>query len=113
MAQTTVPASTPLYVVTYYETAPGAASAPALQNTITPAAAFTRYADSTAAEPGAVSLQVLDDSERPSRYVVLEVWQNASAFQQHRAAAATRQLGQDIAPWLNGPPDQRIHTRFE
>ncbi len=98
-----------VYVVTYFETvkvqpAPAAA---------TPLAVLSHYRDNTAHEAGAVDVKVLGDVDRPGRYVVVEQWDSADSFKQHASAASTVQMKQDLAPWLAGPGDQRIHSMFQ
>ncbi|CAG4887980.1 putative quinol monooxygenase [Paraburkholderia saeva] len=100
----------PLYVVTYYELLPASQPVP---EGARPPLIFADYVAKAASEPGAVSFRVLDDAERHSRYVVLEVWANRDAFDQHRKAQSTLALRQQIGGWLVGPSDQRIHGRMQ
>jgi quinol monooxygenase YgiN len=100
----------PLYVVTYYELIPASQPVP---EGARPPVIFADYVAKAASEPGAVSFKVLDDAERRSRYVVLEVWANGDAFDRHRRAESTLALRQQIGGWLVGPSDQRIHGRMQ
>jgi quinol monooxygenase YgiN len=100
----------PLYVVTYYELVPAGQPSPAGAQ---PAAIFSRYVAKAAAEPGAVSFRVLNDAERHSRYVVLEVWATGDSFSTHRQAESTLALKREIGGWQIGPSDQRVHGRMQ
>ncbi|MFL9913121.1 putative quinol monooxygenase [Paraburkholderia sp. RL17-337-BIB-A] len=100
----------PLYVVTYYELLPASQPGPTGAR---PPVIFADYVAKATNEPGAMSFRILDDAERHSRYVVLEVWADGAAFDQHRRAESTVALRQQIGEWLVGPSDQRIHGRMQ
>jgi quinol monooxygenase YgiN len=50
---------------------------------------------------------------RGNHISIVEVWQNKKAFDEHVAAAHTRQFRQQIDPMLGSPYDERLHQSLE
>jgi quinol monooxygenase YgiN len=98
------------YMVSYYETV--AASQPAPGGPA-PDALLAHYRDSARQEPGVVSVEVLTDLGRSTRYVVIEQWNSPEALARHQTAASSLQLKQQLAAWLTDPSDQRVHVKFK
>ena len=87
------------YAVTYVEVGPSSA-ARAVE-------AFRRYRDGSAKESGFVMAQLLEQTGRAGRFVILETWRDQSAFDAHQAAATTTEFRSALAPLRLGIYDQR------
>ena len=87
------------YAVAYVEVGPSSA-ARAVE-------AFRRYRDGSAREPGFVAAQLLEQSGRAGRFVILETWKDQASFDAHQTAAPTTQFRGALAPLQLGMYDQR------
>ena len=75
-----------------------------------PGTAFCKqYAADSRRDPGAVSVELLAQTNRPNHLVVYEVWQNLAAFEAHEAAQSTKDFRAKLLPMLGSPFDQRLH----
>lgn len=93
-----------VYVVTYIDVMPAARAT---------AAEFIRaYRAATDAEAGRRSLEALQETTRPGRFVVVEAWNTQASFEAHQTGAATRRLNDGLAPVAHSPSDQRVHRGF-
>jgi len=72
-------------------------------------AALTTYREAARQEPGNLRCEVLSRLGQPHQFVVLEVWQDQSAFETHGKAAAATQLRDKIHPIRAAPLDERVH----
>ena len=91
-----------IYVTTFVEVSPGAAS-----QTV---AMMKAYRDATRKEPGMMVADIYQEAGSPSRFVANEVWQNLAAYETHAKASAETQLFQKLKPIQYGPPDARTHV---
>jgi len=59
------------------------------------------------ASPGVVSFSANSQIDRANFYVLVEIWQNAMAYQDFKTSAATTALINQIEPFLEAPFDER------
>jgi len=91
-----------VYGATYVEVAPGAVSqASTLVNAL---AAASRKED------GNLGFQVVQEHDRPNRFVALEAWKNQASFDAHRKAKAYADFTEKLVPIRTAPPDERVHN---
>ena len=57
--------------------------------------------------PGVVSFSANSQIDRANFYVLVEIWQNAMAYQDFKTSAATTALISQIEPFLEAPFDER------
>jgi autoinducer 2-degrading protein len=93
------PASQPSYAVTYLEVTP-AAKDEAIK-LIKDVAAASRK------EPGNLRFEVLQQSDRPNHFAILEAWSDLKALEAHGGGAAMTQFRDKLKPLRSGPYDER------
>jgi quinol monooxygenase YgiN len=87
------------FVVTYIEVVPSAA---------TEAARLVEdVATASRKEPGNLRYEILQRLGEPSHFAILEVWNDAKAFQQHAATASMKQFRDRLKPLQVGAYDER------
>jgi quinol monooxygenase YgiN len=92
------------YVVTYVEVQPGS---------ITEAVALlAQYRDATRAEQGNSGIDVLQETCRSNRFVIVEVWRDETFFQIHERAPHTAEFRSRLKAVHQSPYDQRVHHDF-
>ena len=72
-----------------------------------------QYLIDTRKDPGLVRIEAGAEIDRDNHISITEVWENRKAFDQHEAAAHTRQFHQQADPLLGSPYDERIHQGLE
>jgi quinol monooxygenase YgiN len=72
-----------------------------------------QYVVDTRKDPGFVRVEAGSEISRGNHISIVEVWQNQKAFDEHVAAAHTRQFRQQIDPMLGSPYDERLHQSLE
>ncbi|MFY9763133.1 MAG: antibiotic biosynthesis monooxygenase [Xanthobacteraceae bacterium] len=88
------------YVVTYVELMPNEiASGASLLN---------HYRDASKREPGNLRFDVLHEIARPSRFAIIETWNDKAARDAHDQAAATAQFRARLKSIEDAPDDERI-----
>jgi len=97
-------ASDVLYVVTYVDVMPAARAAGAT--------AIRGYRAAVAKERGNQTALALQETTRPGRFVIVEMWDNKADFDAHQAGAALQRLHDALAPIRHSPDDQRLHRGF-
>ena len=73
------------------------------------AALIKEYRETTRAEKGNSGIDVVQETGRPSRSVVMEIWNDASSFEAHEKAGHTIQFRTKLKAIQNSPYDQRVH----
>ena len=63
--------------------------------------------DSSSREPNNLAYEVLQQSNRPNHFTVVEMWKNMSALEAHIDAQQTRDFRQTLSPMEGGPYDDR------
>ena len=72
-----------------------------------------QYVVDTRKDPGVVRIEAGAEISRGNHISLVEVWQSRKAFDEHVAAAHTRQFRQQIDPMLGSPYDERLHQNLE
>jgi quinol monooxygenase YgiN len=72
-----------------------------------------QYVADTRKDKGIVRVDAGAEISRVNHISIVEVWQNRQAFDEHVAAAHTRQFRQQIDPKLGSPYDERLHHSLE
>jgi quinol monooxygenase YgiN len=98
------PTTGPLYAVTYFE-----AAAPDIAKV---AADLRQFAAASRKAPGNAGFEAFQEIARPSRFVMVEAWQDKAASDAHNAAAATTAFREKVQPLLVGPFEIRTLTGF-
>jgi quinol monooxygenase YgiN len=94
----------PVYAVTYFE-----AAAPDIAKV---AADVRQFAAASRSEAGNAGFAAFQEIPRPSRFAIVEAWQNKAAADAHNAAAATLAFRDKVEPLLVGPFEVRTLTGF-
>jgi len=98
-----VPADvTPLYVVTYVESKPGARDETA--------ALLKSYQSASRKDPGNLRSIVVQRVRRPGQFVVVAAWKDKAAWDAHMAAPATKEFREKLNVMRAAPPDDRFHN---
>jgi quinol monooxygenase YgiN len=90
-----------VYVATYIDVQPGSTNAAA--------SVVKSYRETTRAEKGNLTTDIVQESGRPTRWVVMEVWNDSSSFEAHKSAASTADFQSKLKAIQNSPNDQRTH----
>ena len=72
-----------------------------------------QYVADTRKDKGIVRVDASAEISRVNHISIVEVWQSRKAFDEHVAAAHTRQFRQQIDPMLGSPYDERLHQNLE
>jgi quinol monooxygenase YgiN len=91
-----------VYGATYVEVAPGAAGQGL--------ALLQSLAAATRKEDGNLHFQVLQEHDRPSRFMALETWKDQAALDAHRKGKAYTEFNEKLMPIRTAPPDERVHN---
>jgi quinol monooxygenase YgiN len=94
-----------IYVVTHVDIIPPEAAAGTKL--------VQQYVLDTRKDPGVVRIEASSEIARGNHISIVEVWQNQKAFDDHVAAAHTRQFRQQLDPKLGSPYDERLHHSLE
>ena len=94
-----------IYVVTHVDIIPPEAAAGTKL--------VQQYVTDTRKDKGVVRVEASAEISRGNHISIVEVWQNQKAFDEHVAAAHTRQFRQQIDPKLGSPYDERLHRSLE
>jgi quinol monooxygenase YgiN len=94
-----------IYVVTHVDIIPPEAAAGTKL--------VQQYVTDTRKDKGVVRVEASAEISRGNHISIVEVWQNQKAFDEHVAAAHTRQFRQQIDPKLGSPYDERLHHSLE
>jgi quinol monooxygenase YgiN len=94
-----------IYVVTHVDIAPPG----------TPAGTklVQQYVADSRKDKGIVRIEASAQISRVNHISIYEVWENQKAFDEHVAAAHTKQFRQQIDPMLGSPYDERLHQLLE
>jgi quinol monooxygenase YgiN len=94
-----------IYVVTHVDIVP--------PNTAAGTKLVQQYVADSRKDKGIVQIEASAQISRVNHISIVEVWQNQKAFDEHVAAAHTRQFRQQIDPMLGSPYDERLHLLLE
>jgi quinol monooxygenase YgiN len=102
LADGTMLADKPFYIVTYVEVDPGAAAK--ARKLIAKLGADSRK------DAGVLSYEVLQRTERKNHFMILEAWADQAARNAHAKAAHTLAFRKALNPLLYSPFDERAHV---
>jgi quinol monooxygenase YgiN len=91
-----------VYGATYVEVAPAATSQAV--------GLLKALAAASRKEDGNLRFQVVQERQRPNRFVVIEAWKDQAAFDGHRKGKAYAEFNEKLTPMRNAPPDERVHN---
>ena len=94
-----------IYVVTHVDIVP--------PDTAAGTKLVQQYVADSRKDKGFVRIEASAQISRVNHISIVEVWQNQKAFDDHIAAAHTRQFRQQIDPMLGSPYDERLHLLLE
>ena len=69
-----------------------------------------QYVADSRKDPGALRIELLQQSDRGNHFTIVSVWTDKKAFDAHLAAAHTRDFRTKIAAGLGSPFDERLHN---
>jgi quinol monooxygenase YgiN len=96
-------ASEPVYAVTYLDV--GANSLGRGVDLI------KQYRESSRREAANVEFTLLQETDRPNRFAIVEGWKDQSAFDAHQKAKSTAEFEEALKAIRNSPPNQHVlHT---
>jgi quinol monooxygenase YgiN len=72
-----------------------------------------QYVTDSRKDKGLVRIESYAQVSRLNHISIVEVWQSQKAFDEHVAAAHTRQFRQQLDPKLGSPYDERLHQMLE
>jgi quinol monooxygenase YgiN len=72
-------------------------------------ALLRRLAEDSRKDAGSLRFDVLQQTNRPNHFTVVEVWQDPSALDAHESAAHTRRFREQLAPMSGALYDQRLY----
>jgi quinol monooxygenase YgiN len=94
------PAGDAVYVVTHVDVIP-----PRKDDGL---AAVKQLADASRAGPGNVRFEVVQQTNRPNHFTVIEIWKDARAVEAHAMADATRRFRDALGPMSGALYDERM-----
>lgn len=103
-SQTAEPSDGPAYIVSYFETAPGAAEQARKL--------VASYAGANRKDAGNRQSIALQRINAPNHFAVLETWDSKAAQAAHAVTAATQEFHGKLQPLLRSPYDERPHFTF-
>ena len=104
LAQESAP-SGKIYVVTHVDIIP--------PETAAGTKLVQQYVADSRKEKGLVRIEFFAQISRLNHISIVEVWQSQKDFDEHVAAAHTRQFRQQLDPKLGSPYDERLHQSLE
>jgi quinol monooxygenase YgiN len=72
-------------------------------------ALIKQYREATRGEKGNLAIDIVRETGRPSRSVIVEIWNDAASFETHEKAPQTMQFRAKLKAIQNSPHDQRVH----
>src|SRR5262249_45396736 len=102
-----MPASGPaaMWVVTHVDVPP-----PSKDACITELKALT---EASRKDAGNLMFEVVQQSNRPNHFTVVEVWQDAKALDAHSTTEHTKRFRANLGPMLGAPHDDRVYAAVE
>ena len=94
--------SGPAYIVTYFDVVPTVTA----QST----AAARQYAEASRKEDGNAGFEVFEESARPNRFAILEIWRDKKAADAHTAAPSATAFREKLQPSMIGGFGVRPHS---
>jgi quinol monooxygenase YgiN len=104
-AQMPGPSRAAVWVVTHVDVPP-----PSKDQTI---AELKTLSEASRKDAGNLMFEVVQQSNRPNHFTVVEVWQDHNAFDAHGIAEHTRRFRTNLGPMLGAPHDDRVYQAAE
>jgi quinol monooxygenase YgiN len=103
-AQTPLKIDGPVYVATYVEVLP---------NAVRDATAVLRqYRETVRKEAGNLRSELVQETARPTRFLLLSAWSDQNALDAHVKNAAAPHVREKLKALLAAPFDERLHNAF-
>jgi quinol monooxygenase YgiN len=103
-AQTAPKIDGPVFVETYVEVLPNAVA--------DGTALLRQYREALRGEGGNVRAELVKETGRPTRFVLLSAWSEQSALDAHASNSRAAQLRDKAGALLAAPFDERVHSAF-
>jgi quinol monooxygenase YgiN len=71
-----------------------------------------QFRDQSRKQPGNLEFNVLQETSRPNRFVIVEGWSDEARFQGHEKSPDTRQFEFILTAIRNSPPNQHVLRAF-
>ena len=94
-----------VYVATYVEVMPASA--------MDGATLLTAFGAAIRKEDGNLRAEIVQEINRPNRFVILAAWRDQKAIEGHIAAVHTRTFRVKISPMAGSPYDDRLYKALE
>jgi quinol monooxygenase YgiN len=104
-AATAAPAADAVYAVTHVDVIP-----PRKDDAVV---ALKQLAEGSRREAGIVRFDVVQQTNRPNHFTVVEVWASRQAFDTHGMAAHTRRFRDQLGPMSGSLYDERLYRRVD
>jgi quinol monooxygenase YgiN len=107
LAAATTPASSrgAIWVVTHIDVPPASKDACIAE--------LKTLTEASRREAGNLMFEVVQQINRPNHFTVVEIWQNAKAFDAHGTAEHTRRFRANLGPMLGAPYEERVYMAIE
>jgi quinol monooxygenase YgiN len=99
------PAADAIYVVTHVDVIP-----PRKDDGV---AAVKELGDDSRGQDGNVRFEVLQQTNRPNHFTVVEIWKDGKALEAHSMAASTRRFRDKLAPVTGALYDERMYKAID
>jgi quinol monooxygenase YgiN len=66
----------------------------------------------TKQDQGLIAYELLQETESPNHFTIVETWADAKAQATHEGSEHTVKFRNEIQPLLGGPFDSRVHMQF-
>jgi quinol monooxygenase YgiN len=76
-------------------------------------ALLSTLAEDSRKDSGNLMFEVVQQTNRPNHFTVVEVWKNAKAYDAHGMAASTRQFREKLGPMVGALYDERLYKAIE
>jgi quinol monooxygenase YgiN len=75
--------------------------------------ALKQLADDSRRDPGNVRFDVVQQTNRPNHFTVVEAWRDRAAFDAHGMAAHVKRFREQLAPMSGSLYDERLYTELK
>ena len=69
--------------------------------------------DTSRKDAGNLMFEVVQQTNRPNHFTVVEIWKDARAFDAHGTAEHTRRFRANLGPMLGAPHDDRVYAALQ
>jgi quinol monooxygenase YgiN len=75
--------------------------------------ALKQLAEDSRKDPGHVRFDVVQQTNRPNHFTVVEIWKDRAAFDAHAMAPATKRFREQLAPMSGSLYDERLYQSLD